>query len=310
MRIARNPEEAGFDPTSVVTIGTFDGMHLGHRAIIGGVLEKARACGGRSVVITFTPHPRMVVGDGKIRLLTTIDERLALLGESGVDLTLLLDFTYAFSRQSAAEFYERYILRGTGVTEVVVGHDHAFGRDREASIGTLSDLGSRSGFSVTTVGPVSVGGERVSSSGIRALLAAGRVLEAGSFLGRPYALAGRVVPGDGRGSGIGFPTANLVPTDPGKILPGGGVYLVEADPGDGFRHGMLNIGRRPTFVENGAEVVELHLFGWSGDLAGREITVRFLRYIREEKKFSNADMLVAQLERDRSECLGHLRSAH
>jgi len=309
MRIARGPAEAGFDKDSVVTIGSFDGMHLGHRAIISGVLERAEPGRGRSVVVTFDPHPRMVVGDGKVRLLSTLDERLGLLAGAGVDLTMLLEFTYDFSRQPATEFYERYILRGTGVREVVVGHDHAFGRDREASISTLKDLGARSGFAVTTVGPVSVDGRRVSSSGIRELLAAGRAGEAASLLGRPYSLGGTVVPGDGRGAGIGFPTANIRPAAPEKIIPGRGVYLVEADADGVSRHGMLNIGTRPTFIEGGAEVVELHLFDFSGTLTGREVTVRFLRYIREEKKFSRAEMLVAQLERDRLECMRHIRSA-
>jgi len=310
MKIARSPEEVEFSSKSVVTIGSFDGMHLGHREIISGVLGKARMAGGRSVVVTFAPHPREVVGRGPVELLTTLDERLDLLRAAGVDLTMVLDFTYEFSRQPAAEFYERYILRGTGVKDVVVGHDHAFGRDREASISSLRDLGTREGFGVTIIGPVTVDGKRVSSSGIRALLAGGRVAEAGSFLGRPYSLTGKVVPGDGRGAMIGFPTANITPVSPGKIVPGGGVYLVEADVRGAVRHGMLNIGTRPTFVENGSVVVELHLLDWDETITGEELTVRFLRFIREEKKFSNAEMLVTQLQRDRSECLRYLQSVH
>jgi riboflavin kinase/FMN adenylyltransferase len=310
MRITRGPGEVGYAAGTVVTIGSFDGMHLGHRAIVSEVLTRSRAVDGRSVVVTFTPHPRAVVGDGTVKLLTTLDERLELMDGAGVDVAMVLNFTYEFSRQSAAEFYERYVLNGTGVSEVVVGHDHAFGRDREASISSLTSLGTRAGFGVTTIGAVTVGGKRVSSSAIRSLLAEGGVAEAGMLLGRPYGLSGRVVPGDGRGTAIGFPTANILPGTPEKIVPGRGVYLVEADVRGTVRHGMLNIGTRPTFVEGGGEVVELHLFDWSDTITGEEITVRFLRYIREEKKFSNTETFITQLERDRSECLRHIQSVH
>jgi len=310
MQIVRGLEGVEVTAKSVVTVGSFDGMHLGHQAIISEVLRKSRAMAGRSVVITFTPHPRSVVGGGAVRLLTTLDERLELLDEAGVDLAMVLNFTYEFSRQSATNFYERYILRGTGVSEVVVGHDHAFGRDREASISSLTTLGARAGFGVTTVGAVTVDGKRISSSGIRSLLTERQVEEAGSFLGRPYGLSGTVVTGDGRGTAIGFPTANITPDDSDKIVPGRGVYLVEAVVRGTTRHGMLNIGTRPTFVEGGSEVVELHLFDWKDAITGEIILVRFLRFIREEKKFSNAEMFITQLERDRSECLRHLQSVH
>jgi riboflavin kinase/FMN adenylyltransferase len=309
MRIARGLEEAGFDGRSVVTIGTFDGMHLGHRAILAEVLERKAASGGRSVVVTFDPHPRSVVGGGPVGLLTTIDERVELLAGTGIDVVLIVAFTYEFSRQSAAEFYERYILRGTGVREVVVGHDHMFGRDREASIATLREMGRARGFSVTTVGPVMSAGIRISSSAIRRLLAESNVSEAATLLGRPYALAATVVRGDGRGARIGFPTANLQPLSREKVVPADGVYLAAAEI-DGVRaHGMVNIGTRPTFGEGGPRLIEAHLFGTTGDLYGRTVRLSFLRHIRGERKFSNVGELTAQLERDRDECLRAIGSA-
>jgi riboflavin kinase / FMN adenylyltransferase len=309
MRIVRGLEEAGFDERSVVTIGTFDGMHLGHRAILTEVLVKKAASGGRSVVVTFDPHPRSVVGGSPVGLLTTIDERVELLEGTGIDMVLIIGFTYEFSRQSAAEFYERYILRGTGVGEVVVGHDHMFGRDREASIATLRDMGHARGFSVTTIGPVTSGGIRISSSAIRRLLSEAKVAEAAVLLGRPYALSATVVRGDGRGATIGFPTANLLPMSREKVVPADGVYLAAAEIDGARSHGMVNIGTRPTFGDGGPRLIEAHLFGTSGDLYGRTVRLSFLSHIRGERKFSNVGELTAQLERDRDECLRQIGAA-
>ncbi len=308
MNVARGLEQVGFDANSVVTIGTFDGMHLGHMAIIAEVLGKKASSGGRSVVVTFDPHPRSVVNGTPVGLLTTMEERLVLFRGAGIDLVLVVDFTYEFSRQSASTFYESFILRGTGVSQVVVGHDHMFGRDREASIETLRQMGKSSGFAVTTVGPVTAGGTRISSSSIRRLLTDGRVADARASLGRPYSLRAAVVRGDGRGARIGFPTANLRPVSAEKVVPRGGVYLGSVDVGGTAHHGMVNIGTRPTFADNGPVVIEAHLFDRVGDLYGETVTLGFLGYIREEKKFLNIDELTAQLERDRDECLRQIAS--
>ncbi len=309
MKVARGLEQVEFDAQSVVTIGTFDGMHLGHRAILSELLVRKGSLGGRSVVVTFDPHPRSVVGGAPVALLTTVDERIDLFRAAGIDLVIVVDFTYEFSRQTAMSFYERYILRGTGVSEVVVGHDHMFGRDREASIGTLRQMGSQSGFTVATVGPVTVDGMRISSSSIRQLLADGRVAEARASLGRPYALRAAVVRGEGRGAGIGFPTANLRPVSAEKVVPRGGVYRVSVDVDGTANHGMLNIGTRPTFGTDGPVVIEAHLFDYAGDLYGRSVRIEFLGRIRDEKKFLNVDELTAQLERDRDECLRQFAAA-
>ena len=305
MIIARRVEEAGHDPGSVVTVGTFDGVHRAHAEIIREVVTRARMREGRSVVVSFDPHPKQVVGahPESVELLTTIDERVALIRDLGVDVLLLLEFTYAFSRISPEEFYRTFIVEGTGLDEVIVGYDHMFGRDRAAGIDELVKMGKRFGFSVFAVHPFTVGGETVSSTAIRAALGAGAVERAALFLGRPYALEATVVPGDGRGKTLGFPTANLLPVSPLKVVPADGVYAVAVTVGAEERPGMMNIGRRPTVREGEPRTLEVHLLDFDRDIYGTRLTVSFLRRLRDEKKFASLSDLVRQLAEDREEVL-------
>lgn len=303
MQVSRGLDGVAFNAKSVVTIGTFDGMHLGHQAIVGELLAARPVPGGRTVVVTFDPHPKRVVGDAPVGLLTTIGERIELLRRAGVDLVCVVEFTYEFSRQPASLFFEQYVIKGTGVAGVVVGDDHMFGRDREASIGTLREMGTRSGFPVTTVDPVTLSGSRISSSAIRRMLSGGDVEAAGRCLGRDYSMTATVVRGDGRGAMLGFPTANLAPESAEKVVPAGGVYLGWVEASGIARNSMINIGTRPTFGTGGPAVIEAHIIGWNGDLYGRPVVLGFRQRIRDEKKFSNAAELAAQLERDRAECL-------
>ena len=305
MIIARRVEEAGRDPGSVVTVGTFDGVHRAHAEIIREVVTRARMREGRSVVVSFDPHPKQVVGahPESVELLTTIDERVALIRDLGVDVLLLLEFTYAFSRISPEEFYRTFIVEGTGLDEVIVGYDHMFGRDRAAGIDELVKMGKRFGFSVFAVHPFTVAGETVSSTAIRAALGAGAVERAALFLGRPYALEATVVPGDGRGKTLGFPTANLLPVSPLKVVPADGVYAVAVTVGAEERPGMMNIGRRPTVREGEPRTLEVHLLDFDRDIYGTRLTVSFLRRLRDEKKFASLSDLVRQLAEDREEVL-------
>lgn len=305
MIIARRVEEAGHDSGSVVTVGTFDGVHRAHAEIIREVVTRARMREGRSVVVSFDPHPKQVVGahPESVELLTTIDERVALIRDLGVDVLLLLEFTYAFSRISPEEFYRTFIVEGTGLDEVIVGYDHMFGRDRAAGIDELVKMGKRFGFSVFAVHPFTVGGETVSSTAIRAALGAGAVERAALFLGRPYALEATVVPGDGRGKTLGFPTANLLPVSPLKVVPADGVYAVAVTVGAEERPGMMNIGRRPTVREGEPRTLEVHLLDFDRDIYGTRLTVSFLRRLRDEKKFASLSDLVRQLAEDREEVL-------
>ncbi len=303
MVVARAVQDIGFRPDTVVTVGTFDGVHAGHRSIIGEVTRRARSGNCRSVVVTFDPHPRAVVNRGPVQLLATLPERLALIEELGVDAIAVLEFTYAFSRQSPREFYERYLVKGTGVREVIIGYDHMFGRDRQAGTQELQQLGREFGFAATVVAPVSIEGDIVSSSRIRELLLAGDVKRAERFLGRPYALTGTVVHGDGRGAQIGFPTANIEVEQKEKLVPANGVYLVTVELDNRRYYGMMNIGVRPTVTAGVQRVIEVHLLDFTGDMYEKRIRIQFLKRLRDEKRFGSVDALVRQIEDDRQESL-------
>jgi riboflavin kinase/FMN adenylyltransferase len=303
MIVARSLRDVSRDTSSVVTVGTFDGVHLAHAEIIREVVSRAKMREGRSIVVTFDPHPKQVVGPAgsPVDLLSTIEERIELIGGLGVDILLVIEFTYAFSRIGPDDFYRRYIVEGTGVDEVIVGYDHMFGRDRTAGIDELVKMGKEFGFSVFAVHPFLLDGETVSSTVVRKALAAGDVDRAARFLGRPYSFSGTVVRGDGRGKTIGFPTANIVPVSASKIIPARGVYAVGVLIGGERKHGMMNIGVRPTVKQAPAETIEAHLFEFDRDIYGEQVTVSVLRRLRDERKFDSLTELVEQLGRDREE---------
>ena len=299
------------DPGSVVTVGTFDGVHLGHREVITAVVTRARELAARSVVMTFDPHPKEVVASarGPVELLSTMGERAAAFERLGVDLLLVIPFTYEFSRLSSREFYERHVSGEVGVREVIVGHDHTFGRDREGNIEPLRAIGNELGFAVRVLPPFLVDGERISSTRIRTALREGNAAKAARFLGSPYTLSGTVVPGDGRGRGLGYPTANIAVQAARKVIPADGVYVVQAELSGESHRGMMNIGVRPTVTDGHTRTLEVHLLGSHGDLAGESITVGFLDRLRDERKFASLDELIGQLARDRAaaESFGHER---
>lgn len=308
MKVIRSTENIQYQRDSIVTVGTFDGVHRGHHAIIKEVVLRAGSSHSRSVVVTFEPHPREVVGRGPVQLLSSLDERLVLLEQSGIDTTLIVNFTYEFSRQTSREFYLHTVVNGIGVSEVIEGHDHMFGRDREADLSTLSEMGKEFGFAVTAVNPVSVDGEVVSSSKIREALMRGKVELASEFLGRPYSFGAIVVKGDGRGAGLGFPTANLQSVSEKKLIPAEGVYLVAVVCNGHHLKGMLNIGVRPTFTSELKRVIEVHLFDFNEEIYGKQLTVRFLKHLRQEKKFSSKEDLITQLHQDKEECMKYINA--
>ena len=306
MVVARSLTDIHYDKNSVVTIGTFDGVHLGHQTIIREVLTRARARKGRSMIVTFDPHPRDVVGRGPVDRLTTDEERLTLFETLGIDATLVVNFTYEFSRLAPEEFYESYIVHNVGVAEVVEGHDHMFGRDRQAGVESLLRLGKRYGFISITVPPVMIGTEAVSSTAIREMLRAGNVEKAGQFLGRAYSLSGIVVKGDGRGKELGFPTANIQPDVVNKMIPANGVYIVKAQFDHREVFGMLNIGVRPTFRSDQHRTVEVHLLDVAEQLYGKHISIFFLKHVRQERKFSSKEDLIAQLHHDKETSMKYI----
>lgn len=286
---------------SVVTVGTFDGVHLAHQALLRDVVERARARDGRSVVVTFDPHPKEIVTGSPMQLLTSLEERQQICEQIGIDVFFRIEFTYDFSRQSSRDFYLRYVVQGCGVSEVVEGYDHHFGRDREGSIEALLGLGREFEFSVAALKPVYVDEEIVSSSQIRQHLLHGRVDRASRLLGRPYGISGTVIRGDGRGRKLGYPTANMHMSSSRKLIPSNGIYGAHVDIGGPLHFGMVSIGVRPTFFEQGVRTVEVNLLDFDGDLYGRTISVQFLKRLRDERKFENAEHLIEQMRKDEQE---------
>ena len=288
----------------VLTVGNFDGIHLGHRAILDTVRSRARALGGAAVVYTFDPHPRKVLQpDRATKLLTTLEQRLELLEQTGVDVVVVERFTRDFARTSAEDFIREVIHARIRPLEVYVGYDFHFGRDREGSMRLLTELGPRLGFSVTIIPEVRVDGGDVNSTRIRERLGAAHVEEANAMLGRAYTVRGRVARGDARGRTLGFPTANLEPEN--EVLPGAGVYagrlsLLDAGTppaGAGFG-AVTNVGTRPTFRDGGELLVEAHLLGFSGDLYGRRVELSFEAHLRAERRFPSAEALREQIQAD------------
>ena len=305
MKVFRGLERIPRDPNSVVTVGSFDGVHRAHQEIIREVVNRARMCEGRSVVVTFDPHPSAVVkrGHGPVSLLTTLDERIELIGALHVDALCVIGFTPAFSNVSAQEFYRSYIVDGIGVSEVVVGYDHMFGHDRGAGVHELIKMGEEYNFSVFAAHPVKVDGVTVGSTGIRKALRAGDAEHAASLLGYPYRIHGKVVRGDGRGKSLGFPTANIMVPDTAKLVPGNGVYLVGVHRSGSEWFGMMNIGSRPTVTSASRVTIEVHVFDLREDLYGEPLSVSVLRRLRDEQKFASKEELIGQLHRDREESL-------
>jgi riboflavin kinase/FMN adenylyltransferase len=309
MVIVHSLDEVRRNKDSVITIGTFDGVHLAHQKIIGEVRQRAKERNGRSVVVTFNPHPKEIVGRTKpkdggdvahtVELLTTHEEKLDLLSRLDIDLVFVVPFTYEFSRKPFREFYTEYIINGIGVSEVIEGYDHGFGRDREAGLSELLALGREFKFSVVAEKPFTAGEELVSSSRIRSLLSEGAVAKANRLLGRRFSFSGKVIAGAKRGKALGYPTANIAVSDPRKILPRNGVYAVTAAL-DGNSHcGLMSIGVVPTFYENHPRLCEVYIFDFDKDIYGKNITVECLEWIRGEKKFTSADELVKEMDKDK-----------
>jgi len=305
MKVFHGLEKIPRDPNTVVTIGSFDGVHLAHQEIIREVVHRAKMREGRSVVITFDPHPSAVVkrGHGPVSLLTTLDERIELMSGLHVDALCVIGFTHAFSRLSPEDFYRSYIVDGIGVSEVVVGYDHMFGHDREAGVHDLIKMGEQYNFSVFAAHPVRIAGVTIGSTVIRQALQEGNAERAEMLLGYAYRIQGRVVRGDGRGKSLGFPTANILVPDAGKLIPGNGVYLVGVHWSEGEGFGMMNIGMRPTVTTGDQRTIEVHVFNLEEDLYGEPLRVSVLRRLRDEQKFASKDELILQLHRDREESL-------
>lgn len=293
-------------PNTVLTVGTFDGVHEGHKSLISRVVQEAKVRNARSMVVSFDPHPREIIqkGDARIRLLTTLEERREILSELHVDILLIIPFDRDFSLLTSEQFIRDVIWNKIGVCKFIIGYDHQFGRNREGTIQTVKRLGSELSFEVDVVQAHEIAEVTVSSTTVRKTLEdEGKVELARAFLGRPYQLTGMVTHGDKRGRKIGFPTANIHPSEHRKIIPANGVYAVDVRVGDNVYRGMMNIGTRPTFDVSTHRQIEVHIFDFDRMIYGYNITLFFLKRIRAEQKFSSVEELIRQLEKDKLDCL-------
>jgi riboflavin kinase / FMN adenylyltransferase len=292
MKIIRHPLKSKLSKP-VVALGTFDGVHLGHRQVLLRAGKEAKKIGAHSAVITFDPHPQEIVAPGRgLRLLTTLPEREELFCALGIDSVIVFRFRKQLQQLTSAEFIKRYLVDKLGVRGVVVGYDYAFGRGRQAGVEELRRLGRQYSFKVAVVPPVKRGHHLAKSGKIRELLSSGDFNGAVRLLGHPYRITGRVTRGDGRGTRIGFPTANLK-VDPRKLIPAEGVYFGQVND----RKCLVNIGSRPTFGR-GKSQIEVHLLNFRGNLRGQTIAVDLSRRFRAEKQFADVDELVAQIKKD------------
>lgn len=283
---------------AVATTGTFDGVHIGHRRIIQRLTESARRHGGESVLLTFHPHPRLVLQpETPLSLLNTQDEKIRLLESTGLDHLIIHPFTREFSRITSLEFVRDILVKKIGVKKLVIGYDHHFGRNREGSFEHLREYGPLYGFDVEEIPAQEIHEVAVSSTKIRQALEEGAVHRALEYLGHSYTLTGSVVEGKRLGRTLGFPTANLAIDDPHKLIPAHGVYAVTATVNGTSHAAMCNIGTNPT-VGGQERSVEVHIFNFNGDLYGKKLELQLKHRIRDEQKFPSLDALREQLEHD------------
>ncbi|MCX7745195.1 MAG: bifunctional riboflavin kinase/FAD synthetase [Flavobacteriales bacterium] len=281
----------------VVTPGTFDGVHIGHRKIIERIKQKANEINGESVVLTFEPHPRLVLfpDDNQLRLLTTLDEKLHLLEQAGVEHVVVIPFNLEFSRLTAVSYVENILVNKLHTQCLVIGYDHQFGRNREGSIEQLQKLAPRFGFEVEEIPPQDIDDIKVSSTKIRNALLAGDIQTANTFLTYLYNFEGTVVKGNQIGRTLGYPTANIQPTDTLKLIPGIGIYAVQIDIEGKKYKGMMSIGKRPTVEETDQVTIEVHVFDWSEDLYNQRIRIYMVAKMRNEEKYNSLEELKEQL---------------
>ena len=291
---------------SVVTIGTFDGVHLGHQQILKQLIDTSQQSKLKSVLLTFFPHPRMVLQpDISMRLIQTIEEREKALRKTGLDYLVIHPFSEKFSRLSADDYVKQILVEKLNVRKVVVGYDHRFGRNRTASLEDMYNYADIHDFEVIEIDAKKIKSTAVSSTKIRKAIDEGDIALANSYLGDPFTLEGVVVHGDKRGRELSYPTANIELQNKHKIIPKQGVYLIQSDIDNQVVYGMMNIGTKPTFDTTNPSI-EVHFFDWNGDLYDQTLQVKLLKWVREEQKFGSVEELQAQIHADERYCRSYI----
>lgn len=302
MKIYHNIDEFVRVKNAVVTIGTFDGVHIGHRKIISGIKELEKNTGGETVLLTFFPHPRMILHpeDESIRLINTINEKAELLEQLGIDHLIITPFSRDFSNQSPEEYIRDVLVNKIGTKKIVIGYDHRFGKNRQGSLDDLVRLGPVYGFEVVEIPEQDINEVAISSTRIRTALLKAEIELANTFLGYPFFITGTVIRGDQLGRQIGYPTANIVIEEKYKLIPSGGIFAVKVKIAETVYKGMAYIGTRPTL--NGlTRNIEVNIFDFDQDIYNRQIRMEFHNFVREDMKFSSLDELKEQIAKDKVE---------
>lgn len=289
----------------VITTGTFDGVHNGHKKIIKNLISKAKEIEGESVMITFNPHPRLVLfpENNNLKLLNSLEEKISLLEKEGLDHLIIQPFTIEFSRLSALEYIRDLLVNKLGLHTLVIGYDHHFGRNREGSFEELQEFAQLYNFDIEQISALDIESVNVSSTKIRNALADGNVALANTFLGYNFGFTGNVVKGDGIGKKIGYPTANIELTDKYKTIPANGVYACLVNLEDQAFKGMVNIGVRPTINDQKHQKIEINLLGFNGNLYDKTLTIELIEKLRDEQKFDSLEELKSQLGIDKENTL-------
>lgn len=304
MRVTWGLERAEFNPRTITTLGSYDGLHLGHRKILDRLIERKRELGlERSLVLTFHPHPQEVLrkNDTTIQLLTTIEERIELLQATGVDEVVIIEFTKEFAGTSYIDFFTNTLVKALGTQALTVGFNHAFGKNREGDAEHLKTLAPQLGVSIEEIGPLELKGVGISSTRIRQALLRGDLALANAFLGRPYSFQGTVGSGEQVGKLLGYPTANLDVAD-NKVLPGDGIYAVTCEHAGNRYQAALSIGTKPTFTTSHKRYVEVFIFDFDKDIYEESLKIVCHEYLREQIAFASASDLQLQIEKDVARC--------
>jgi len=308
LKIFHSIQDFSATKKTILTLGTFDGVHFGHKKILERVLQNTEIDKYESLVLTFFPHPRIVLQEkSNIKLLNTMSEKISLLEQTGIQNLIIHPFDESFSRLTAEEFVSSVLVDQLHIHKIIIGHDHRFGRNRTANIDDLICFGNQYGFEVEQISVQEINEISVSSTKIRKALSEGNMTLANNYLGYDYFLTGTVFKGKQLGRTIGFPTANLKIKEDYKLIPKNGVYIVKSTIEQETVYGMMNIGFNPT-VDGENLSIEIHYFNFDSDLYDQEITVSILQYIRPEQKFDSVDLLKVQLEKDKKFALAYMNA--